>query len=264
MTTLRTVQSLLEQHLHISGGLTSRPPSYKWYNPNLQGQIPALQDVLVKTSEHIYLFITLFSLSTCIWVWKKKSQFSRKHPPPCPINPLLFPQATSTQKETANQLRIILWAAAGRGLGGQRFFLLKPSPISAKHLCFFLADEWSTATGQPGEPGNLTNTPQSQRLIPPSHHVAALRLGSSLIQGYVIPRNRRLCSRVESQQGNMLAFRKTILCEKEGIRREQCWSVFSELEAIPASSCTMTCRKEFWKLPSHRGPLCARLGDVWT
>lgn len=43
----------------------------------------------------------------------------------------------------------------------------------------------------------------------------------------------------------MLAFRKTILCEKEGKRREQCQSVFSELEAIQASSCTMTCRKEF-------------------
>lgn len=134
-------------------------------------------------------------------------------------------------------------------MGGWRFFLLKPSPTSAKHLCFLpagqQADKWSTATSQPGQPGILTNTAQSQRLIPPSHHGAALRLGSSLIQGYVIPRNRRLCSRLESQQGNMLAFPKTILWEKEGIRREQCRSVFSELEAIPASSCTMTCRKEF-------------------
>lgn len=69
---LRAVQSLLDQHLQVSGGLTSRPPSYKWYNPNLQGQIPALKDVLVKTSEYTYLFITLFSLSTCIWVWEEK------------------------------------------------------------------------------------------------------------------------------------------------------------------------------------------------
>lgn len=67
----------------------------------------------------------------------------------------------------------------------------------------------------PSQASSLTT--KSQRLVPPSHHVAALRLGSSLIQGYVIPMNCRLCSCMESQQGNMLAFRKTILCEKEGL-----------------------------------------------
>lgn len=152
---------------------------------------------------------------------KKKSQFSRKHPPPCPINLLLFPQATSTQKERANQVQIILWEAARREMGDGISSCWNPAPPPALNICascWQASKQINGARPQASLASQASSvTPQSQRLIPPSHQAATLRLGSSLIRGYVIPRNRRLCSRMESQRGNMLAFRKTMHCEKEGL-----------------------------------------------
>lgn len=153
------VQSLLEQHLQVSGGLTSRPPSYKWCNPNLQGQISALKDVLVKTFEYIYIFTTLFSLSLslppCTWVWEEKKAGSVESTLlPVLLTCFYFPLATCTRKERANQQQITPQVTASRVEREVSFLPAETrEPCRAEHLCFLMAgqqaDKWSTATSQP-------------------------------------------------------------------------------------------------------------------
>lgn len=54
-----------------------------------------------------------------------------------------------------------------------------------------------------------------------------------------------LCFCTESKPENMLSSINTIFCKEEGIRGKQRQSVFSKLEAVPASNFTMTHRKKF-------------------
>lgn len=150
--------SLLELHLQVSSGLTSRPSPYKWHNPNLQGQIPALKDALVKTSEFIYSL----PYSLCIWVWGGKKKAQERKPYFLSVESILlpvlltcfyFPRLPDTKRNSKPGVDQPL-RGCKKGDGGWHFFLLKPSPTTAKHLCFLLAsqqaDKWSTATSQPG------------------------------------------------------------------------------------------------------------------
>lgn len=131
------MQGLLEQHLQVSVGW---PQGHYLVNYTIHTSKVKSQRCKVSLRRHlnisIYSLPCSLSLSTCIWVWgEKKSQFSRKHPPPCPINPFLFPQATSTQKETANQIQIILWVAARRGMGDGVSSCWNPAPPPVLSIC---------------------------------------------------------------------------------------------------------------------------------